>query len=1151
LTLTGDIVGTPLYMSPEQVQVRKAGLDHRTDIYSLGATLYEMLTLKPPLRGKDHQDTLSQIINRDPRPPRVLNARIPKDLETIVLKCLRKEARDRYGTAEALAQDLRRFARGDPIEARSQPAWERLVRRLRRQRLQLALAGCGLLMVLTAALLASKHAQEARQEKEETYSQIVLGAVMKLQLGQMSIRKEYGDSPRPRVALSAREDRNSTVPLTGAGELKFLRLESGLSPVDEALKELGKAIALFPEKPDAHYQLGRGLFLLEREEEALEELDWTLRLSPQFVPAQVLRTAVLENRGHTDEGQAGLELAADRRGDSPWALHWLQAHRAAAERRWKDATAAYGKLLEKATPANEPYLGAHLEAWLGRGSAYLKSGEYERAVEDFAAIEALWPAAPEPSLLKGKAYFLSGNRTRAEEIFDTAFAGAPAPDFAALWIAEVYSSFDDQEKALLWVEKLRDGYLRERSRLHLHCARGEWRRAIGVGEQLVRDYPKEARARLELGWALMAEGRLQAGIDATRTALEIDPRALFAYSNLGWASLEQGDLEGAMEAFHEEFTLRPRDATLYLDAASALADHGKLDEVIAMCGKALIIDPDFAHAYSLRGGVFGRKGKHEEAKADLLKAIEIRPQFYGAHLNLGSLYYKQGRLEDAAEKYREMIRVAPKIGWAALPHLRLGYILERQGKLAQAMEEYCEALDLDPSLKPAHGKLVALLCRNQKLGLPALDRMVDVLKRGLDRTGSEAYVFKSLALVLVHTSALNDMDQVLDDGIKVLDQLKFTPDSEMVDGVRTLNVLLSRLQAERFSDRHRLAILPRLPPYPAIDAVLDAERSPGPGEEQQLPEKFRAVSPGEEKAEEAESRLFYLEGKLLLEAGKPREAAEQFARVLALDRTWPEPFLECAKSLRAAAEPLAAENELRQVLEAGAVSSKDLWNLWVVLCLEDLKRTPAEVLASIPEVKDGSAAAAAEVERLKGQLAGLAATQLTIHTLSPGYESDIRWLLERMEAGDSLRINCGGRDYRSRDGRLWSRDRFFGWGWQVLSEIEIAGTSDPAIYQTARIFGDEEPLPANYRIPLPSGSYRITLHFAEISFGAPGLRSFDVLIEGKEVLPGYEPCAAGFATADQGVFEAAVTDGVLDIEFGRRFEDPVIAAIEIEPLAGA
>jgi serine/threonine protein kinase len=155
LTTSGDLVGTVQYMSPEQARPRKIKVDHRTDVYSIGATLYEVLTGRPPFRGKNHAETLSQIIERDPVELRNVNKQVPKDLETIVLKCLRKDPDDRYGTAEALAQDLKRFSRGDPVEAKPQSSWERLVRRVVANRWKLA--GMIAILVLLASLGVLAH----------------------------------------------------------------------------------------------------------------------------------------------------------------------------------------------------------------------------------------------------------------------------------------------------------------------------------------------------------------------------------------------------------------------------------------------------------------------------------------------------------------------------------------------------------------------------------------------------------------------------------------------------------------------------------------------------------------------------------------------------------------------------------------------------------------------------------------------------------------------------------------------------------------------------------------------------------------------------------------------------------------------------------
>src|SRR5262249_21993713 len=116
LTHHDSLLGTPRYMSPEQA--RTGAIDGRTDVYSLGATLYELLTLRPPFDGASAAELVEQIGGREPLPPRLIDRRIPRDLETIVLKTLAKRPNDRYASATALAEDLARFLNREPVKAR-------------------------------------------------------------------------------------------------------------------------------------------------------------------------------------------------------------------------------------------------------------------------------------------------------------------------------------------------------------------------------------------------------------------------------------------------------------------------------------------------------------------------------------------------------------------------------------------------------------------------------------------------------------------------------------------------------------------------------------------------------------------------------------------------------------------------------------------------------------------------------------------------------------------------------------------------------------------------------------------------------------------------------------------------------------------------
>ncbi len=151
LTQSGAAVGTPSYMAPEQAQGRSGEAGPAADLYALGAVLYELLTGRPPFRAESAAETLHQVITRDPVPPSRLNAKVPRDLETICLKCLRKETRLRYATAAALAEDLRRFLKGETITARPENGLQRLARRVRLRPAFSASIAVGTLLAMTTA----------------------------------------------------------------------------------------------------------------------------------------------------------------------------------------------------------------------------------------------------------------------------------------------------------------------------------------------------------------------------------------------------------------------------------------------------------------------------------------------------------------------------------------------------------------------------------------------------------------------------------------------------------------------------------------------------------------------------------------------------------------------------------------------------------------------------------------------------------------------------------------------------------------------------------------------------------------------------------------------------------------------------------------
>jgi WD40 repeat protein len=222
LSQSGAIVGTPSYMAPEQASGKK-GLSTAADVHSLGAVLYEVLTGRPPFQAETALDTLIQVMEREPERPRRLNPRIPRDLETICLKCLHKDPTRRYSSAEALAEDLERWLEGKPIIARPASPWERGWKWAKRRPAGAALVAVALLAPVGLLGAGWLHNRELE------------GALVATQKAQGDAEEARDDANKKRVAAEKADAESKKA--KGEVEQEKTKVEEEKKKVEKALEE--------------------------------------------------------------------------------------------------------------------------------------------------------------------------------------------------------------------------------------------------------------------------------------------------------------------------------------------------------------------------------------------------------------------------------------------------------------------------------------------------------------------------------------------------------------------------------------------------------------------------------------------------------------------------------------------------------------------------------------------------------------------------------------------------------------------------------------------------------------------------------------------------------------------------------------------------
>ncbi len=563
LTFTGDVVGTLRYMSPEQALGRPELVDHRTDVYSLGVTLYELLTLHPALGGDDRQELLRQLADPEP-PPRPFPRAVPRELQTIVHKAMARSPQERYGSAAELADDLRRFLEDRPIQARRPSAVHRLRKWCRRHRV--LVTASVLVLVLAVVLLGANGFwwAQRRAAAEAAVEQALTDAINWHRQGKWPEALSAAYRARDLLAgATVRRDLEQRVQREVADLEMVQRLhEIQLQPFTDNDRVYNFA--------HAHSACEKAFTDYGLEVMALKPAEAAQRIQQTSIALE-LATAVdfwamarRETRPRDDNGWKRMQAIV-----TPLSFTLL-LERALYDGGWKHLQAV-------AMAADPDEFRNRIRGAWGR--------------MDRSALRQL-AAAPEAARLPASTTILLG-----KALYDTGSVDSAA---ALLRQAQPWHAND------FWFHIYLGYYLALQNP-------PDWNGATRFFTAALALRPQSATTWLRLGYCLSFQGELDEAIADCRRALELKPDYDEAYSNLGNGLTNIGLVDEGVEAFQHAIRLRPDRPLPYANLADALVKRGDFAGAAAECRKAIVLAPNFANAHINLGDALLEQGQLTEA----------------------------------------------------------------------------------------------------------------------------------------------------------------------------------------------------------------------------------------------------------------------------------------------------------------------------------------------------------------------------------------------------------------------------------------------------------------------------------------------------------------------------------------------------------